>query len=425
MRAPARFRFLASRASASPAPRATSLPRPGDWDFAPEIPEYPRRERQSDAQIIDLVSLQYTTEPVKNNVFRGIIRAAVALGLAAGCTLYLQAQKTVTVADRGTERSIETFAPTVGQALSRAGVSLGPSDRTLPAPDVPLAADHKIEVMRARDVVVVINGERTIERVTGRSVDEVLKELSVVSRGALIAPAPSTPVDAGDEIVVAQSVGATVVYDGNTQAVRTNVLTAGGLLRQLGVVLGPFDRVEPSILAYPSEGSTIRVVRVNQAIEKLHSKIGFSRETEQSSKLEMGVRKVSKPGVEGIRENSYRILYEDGKVKSRTFLGARTLREPSAEITLVGTHRPSLRAASQSQTGKASWYHMPGLMAAHRTLPFGTVVRVTNVANGKQVTVTIRDRGPYIDGRIIDLSDTAFEQLSPTSRGVLNVKIEW
>ena len=349
----------------------------------------------------------------------------MALGLAAGCTLYLQAQKTVTVFDRGAERSIETFAPTVGDALTRAGVAIGPSDKVLPGLGAPLTPGRRIEVMRAKDVVLVVNGERKTERVTGRTVDEVLKELSVVSRGALIAPAPSTPVDPGDEIVVAQSVGATVVFDGKTQPVRTNVLTAGGLLRQLGVVLGPYDRVEPSILAYPSEGSTIKVVRVNQAVEKLHSKVGFKRQTEQSDKLELGIRKVSKPGVEGIRESSYRILYEDGKVKSRTFLGAKTLKEPSPEVTLVGTNRPTLKAASHNQAGKASWYHQPGLMAAHRTLPFGTVVRVTNVANGKQVTVTIRDRGPYIDGRVIDLSDTAFNQLSPTSRGVLNVKVEW
>jgi rare lipoprotein A len=187
----------------------------------------------------------------------------------------------------------------------------------------------------------------------------------------------------------------------------------------------PYDRVEPSILAYPSEGSTIKVVRVNQAVEKLHSKIPFKRETEQDSKLEMGIRKVRSAGVEGVRESSYRILYEDGKVKSRTFLGAKVLKEPVPEVTLVGSYRPTLTSVKHSQSGKASWYHQPGLMAAHRTLPFGTKVRVTNVATGKQVTVTIRDRGPYIDGRIIDLSDTAFNQLSPKSRGVLNVKIEW
>jgi len=412
---------LASRANASPAPRASGLPRPSDWGHAPlEAPA-----GSTEAQIIDLVSLQYTTPSAPKHVFRGIFRASVALGLAVGCALYLQAQKQITVADRGTETQLQTFAPSVGEALSRAGVVLGPADRVLPGVDAALARDQKIEVLRSKEVVIVINGERKSEQVTGRTVDEVLKELSVVSRGALIAPAPSAPVDAGDEIVVAQSVGATVSYDGNTQQVRTNVLTAGGLLRQLGVVLGPYDRVEPSILAYPSEGSTIKVVRVNQAIEKLQSKIGFGRKTESSSTLELGVRKVRNAGVEGVRENSYRILYEDGKVKSRTLLDSKVIREPVAELTLVGTARPSLKAAAHQQTGKASWYRQPGLMAAHRTLPFGTVVRVTNLANGNQVTVTIRDRGPYIDGRIIDLSDTAFRQLSPQSKGVLNVKIEW
>lgn len=413
---------MASRANASPArSHGSELPRPSDRLAAP--PGFV--ETQADARVIDLVSLKYTTTPAHRPVFRGIFRLAVALGLGAGCLLYLQAQKQVTIADRGTERRIETFAPTVEQALSRAGVALGPADRVLPGLDLPVRPDRKIEVLRAKDVVVVINGERKTERVTGRTVDEVLRELSVVSRGALIAPAPSTRVDPGDEIVVAQSVAATVVYDGKTQPVRTNVLTAGGLLRQLGVVLGPYDRVEPNILAYPSEGSTIKVVRVNQAIEKLQSKIGFKRQTEQSPTLELGIRKVKNAGVEGVKESSYRILYEDGKVKSRTLLGSKVLKEPVAEVTLAGTLRPSLRSASQDQAGKASWYRQPGLMAAHRSLPLGTVVRVTNLANGKQVTVTIRDRGPYVDGRIIDLSDTAFQQLSPQSRGVLNVKIEW
>jgi uncharacterized protein YabE (DUF348 family) len=272
---------------------------------------------------------------------------------------------------------------------------------------------------------MVINGERQVHRATGKTVAEVLQELSVVSQGALIAPPPDTPVGPGDEVVVAQSVQTTVIHDGKSQPVRTNVLTAGGLLRQLGVVLGPHDRVEPNILSYPSEGSTIKVVRVNQALETLHSKINYKTQTEPTDKLELGIRKVKHAGVEGVKAARYRILYEDGKVKSRTFLGSEVVRQPTNQITLVGTFRPVLKASNSSQNGKASWYTQPGLMAAHRNLPFGTVVRVTNLANGKHVTVTIRDRGPYVDGRVIDLSDTAFNQLSPTSSGVLNVKVEW
>ena len=64
-----------------------------------------------------------------------------------------------------------------------------------------------------------------------------------------------------------------------------------------------------------------------------------------------------------------------------------------------------------------------GLTAAHKTLPFGTKVRVTNRNNGKSVIVTINDRGPYVRGRIIDLSKAAAEQISMTSSGVAPVSI--
>lgn len=63
--------------------------------------------------------------------------------------------------------------------------------------------------------------------------------------------------------------------------------------------------------------------------------------------------------------------------------------------------------------------------AAHRELPFGTLVRVTNVENGKSVVVRIVDRGPYAfpEKRIIDLAQAAFEQIAPLSRGITNVFI--
>lgn len=349
----------------------------------------------------------------------------LTVGLATGCAMYLQAQKQITVADGGSTRTLETFAPTVGDALERSGIELGPRDRVVPALDARLKSGVKVEVLRSKELTVMVNGQRSVEEVTGRTVEEILKELSVVSIGALVQPAPGTPVDAGDQIIVAQAVQVTVDVDGKTQPVTTNVLTAGGLLRQMGVILGSYDRVEPSILAYPSEGSTIKVIRVNQATETIRSKIPFKTEAKQTGDLELGIRKVGNVGQEGVKASQYRIVYEDGKVKSRTLLNTEVVRQPTPEITLVGTSRPTLKVAKSGQTGGASWYTQPGLMAAHRTLPFGTIVRVTNLADGKQVTVTIRDRGPYVDGRIIDLSDAAFSQLSPRSRGVLNVKIEY
>jgi len=64
-----------------------------------------------------------------------------------------------------------------------------------------------------------------------------------------------------------------------------------------------------------------------------------------------------------------------------------------------------------------------GLTAAHPTLPFGTLLKVKNIANGKEVTVKVNDRGPYTGGRIIDLSQAAFEVIAPLSQGVAHVSI--
>ncbi len=64
------------------------------------------------------------------------------------------------------------------------------------------------------------------------------------------------------------------------------------------------------------------------------------------------------------------------------------------------------------------------LTAAHRTLPFGTLCRVTNRSNGRQAVVRINDRGPFVEGRIIDLSWAAAKRIGADRAGVVNVKVE-
>ena len=81
-----------------------------------------------------------------------------------------------------------------------------------------------------------------------------------------------------------------------------------------------------------------------------------------------------------------------------------------------------------SQTGEASWYggkpSPHDLVAAHRTLPFGTVVHVTALDSERSVTVRITDRGPFAKGRIIDLSEAAAQRLGMRHGGVTQVRLE-
>lgn len=76
------------------------------------------------------------------------------------------------------------------------------------------------------------------------------------------------------------------------------------------------------------------------------------------------------------------------------------------------------------KTASGERYNAREITAAHRTLPFGTKVRVTNVHNGKSVVVRINDRGPFMRGRVIDLSRAAFTQIGNLASGLMTVRLE-
>lgn len=113
-----------------------------------------------------------------------------------------------------------------------------------------------------------------------------------------------------------------------------------------------------------------------------------------------------------------------------------------ALLPLLAVFTPLLIIASLSATsanaasvncGRASWYALTsktasgermnpaGMTAAHRTLPLGSKVRVTNQSNGKSLIVRINDRGPFIKGRVLDLSKGAAKQLGFINAGHTNV----
>jgi rare lipoprotein A len=118
---------------------------------------------------------------------------------------------------------------------------------------------------------------------------------------------------------------------------------------------------------------------------------------------------------------------------------------PSAETAKnpAPTPRPKTpvapAASGYTEEGNASWYGKPfngrrasngeiydmyKLTAAHRTLPFDTMVRITNLNNGKSTTVRITDRGPFVDNRIIDLSLAAAREIESVGPGVVPVRLE-
>ena len=100
--------------------------------------------------------------------------------------------------------------------------------------------------------------------------------------------------------------------------------------------------------------------------------------------------------------------------------------------TSTSTAGTTATSPACSETGMASWYHgasrgrtsRDDLVAAHKTLPFGTSVQVTAIDTGRTAVVRINDRGPFGRGRVIDLSTAAAEQLGFRRAGVTPVRLE-
>jgi rare lipoprotein A len=138
---------------------------------------------------------------------------------------------------------------------------------------------------------------------------------------------------------------------------------------------------------------------------------------------------------------SSKATYRKASRSHRSYRAAHTTTRKARYASRKSARHANRRTArrvysgSHSMSGMASYYWQPqavasggrfnpnALTAAHKTLPFGTKVRVTHMGNGRSVTVTINDRGPYIRGRIIDLSRRAAGVIGMTGSGVARVQV--
>jgi len=239
-----------------------------------------------------------------------------------------------------------------------------------------------------------------------------------------------------------------VEMQGKDLDVLTNAATVRQLLSAMGIEPDGDDRVAPPLqtpLQLPDRPALVRYDRVDLKLVTVESAVSFDVHTTSTSALSAGQVRVVTPGVTGAVERTYRVRLVNHHEVSRVLVSERTVRAVVDEVREVGAAPPPPppsptpsptppqpppttppQPTGNTQTGEATWYETghPGLTAAHPTLPFGTRVTVTNLANGKSVTVVINDRGPF-GGRIIDLSRDAFALIAPLPQGICQVRLVW
>ena len=103
---------------------------------------------------------------------------------------------------------------------------------------------------------------------------------------------------------------------------------------------------------------------------------------------------------------------------------AKTSNSESSKSSQSGVASYYSKGMHGSRTASGERHDRYEMVAAHKTFPFGTKVKVTNLDNGKEVIVKINDRGPYAKGRVIDLSYGAFSKIENPGKGLTKVKLE-
>ena len=394
-----------------------------------------------------------------SKVVASAIAGALSLTSAGGLTMVQALDRdTVTFSVDGVSQQAKVKPGTVKQALAQQGITVGPHDDVQPSLDSEIHGGQVITVNYGRRVVVTIDGKKVVRWTTAKNVAEVLAQLNQSDPDNLVSVSRSLDISrAGLSFSMQTAKDVTVTIGGKTQK-STAVGTVADALKAAKVEVDSSDAVNPGLGTPLSDGMKITLTMVDQKSQKRRVAVPFSTKKVEDSSLPKGEIKVITKGVNGINEETWTVVFKDGKKVSEKKVSSKVVNAPVTQVVKVGTKTassssPSTRSSSASHRSTASQSSDPvtsgttclastygegdgtaggptasgetfdpsAFTAASKTLPLGSTIRVTNVSNGRTVTVRINDRGPYVGGRCLDLSTAAMNAIAP-GQGLVTVR---
>ena len=394
-----------------------------------------------------------------SKVVASAIAGALSLTSAGGLTMVQALDRdTVTFSVDGVSQQAKVKPGTVKQALAQQGITVGPHDDVQPSLDSEIHGGQVITVNYGRRVVVTIDGKKVVRWTTAKNVAVVLAQLNQSDPDNLVSVSRSLDISrAGLSFSMQTAKDVTVTIGGKTQKI-TAVGTVADALKAAKVEVDSSDAVNPGLGTPLSDGMKITLTMVDQKSQKRRVAVPFSTKKVEDSSLPKGEIKVITKGVNGINEETWTVVFKDGKKVSEKKVSSKVVNAPVTQVVKVGTKTassssPSTRSSSASHRSTASQSSDPvtsgttclastygegdgtaggptasgetfdpsAFTAASKTLPLGSTIRVTNVSNGRTVTVRINDRGPYVGGRCLDLSTAAMNAIAP-GQGLVTVR---
>ena len=396
----------------------------------------------------------------KKHVVIAAVAGGVALTIAGGVAVAVALHKNdVVLSVDGETHSVSVREDTVKQVLEKDGITVGEHDVVAPSLDTKITNGMEISVLYGRQLQLTIDGEARTVWTTSRTVDDALTQLNLNDPDSKLSTSRSAAIGReGLSFNISTPKNVTVDAAGTPVELRV-AGTVGDALTAAKVTPDEDDVVTPAADTSLTDGMAISYTNVEKRATSKEEAVPFEKKEEKSDELEEGKTKVATEGVDGVKTQNFVEVYHNGTLVSSELQNEQVTKEPVAQVTQVGTKKKASKSSDDSSESskssgsgsgsgggdlspasgsscQASYYwqgqttasgerfNPSDLTAAHKTLPLGSKVKVTNPSNGKTVVVRINDRGPYVAGRCLDLSKAAMETIGGTSSGVITVNYE-
>ena len=290
------------------------------------------------------------------NSRKALVALSTVIVLAvAGTTLgYAALSKSITLTVDGEEQTITAMGGTVGEILADQDIEVGEHDVVAPALDRKVTDGTAITVAFGRPLELSVDGEESTHWVTATDVDSALDEIGRRFAKADLSVSRSAPIRRSGlavEVVTPKNVKVSVGA-GRTKAHDVAAVTVRDVLDSLDVKLGKHDEVTPRLKKKVTGGEKITVTRVRIEQDRVKGEeIDFSTTERKDDSMWSGDEETVKEGRKGLRDVTYEVRYENGKVVARKVVDATVTRKPVDAVVKVGTKE----AAPNFAGGNSVW----------------------------------------------------------------------
>jgi len=268
------------------------------------------------------------------------LNAAVVLALVGGATAFTTFDHSVTLTVDGESKTVHTFGDTVADVLDSEDLEVGANDRVSPSLDSTIGDGSEISFRYGRPIDLTLDGEQRRVWVTALSVDEALGQLGIRANAQLSVSRDAGIGRRGLDLTVKTPKSVTFI-DGTTQRqLTTTSVTVQELLAETGTTLDADDVAEPAVTERLTDGSTVKVRRLETKQETVVSKVDYTTTEQPDDTATKGEKTVVTKGVAGEKSQVFEVSYENGAEVSRRLLSEQVTKEPVTAVVNVGTKEP-------------------------------------------------------------------------------------